>query len=186
MISVLVSMEGHRGGSSTPSHSHVVSNHFKEPMEGETGSINIEKHKNIRSQEQEENHEEVRRQKGIGGGRQRAKQKNMTGFCKPRSTITPQFVLSNSVLQVHMDHMAAYVVICKFMGIWPTEKALHAWIKKHWKPKGEINLHLGSKGFFTIVFTDLEDKDRVFEGGPYFYATTGLYMRPWVMNFVLE
>ena len=72
------------------------------------------------------------------------------------------------------------------MGIWPTEKALHAWIKNDWKPKGEINLHLGSKGFFTVMFTNLEDKDRVFEGGPYFYAVAGLYMRPWVMNFVPE
>ena len=36
------------------------------------------------------------------------------------------------------------------------------------------------------MFTNLEDKDRVFEGGPYFYVATGLYMRPWVMNFVLE
>ena len=41
------------------------------------------------------------------------------------------------------------------------------------KPKGGINLHLGSKGFFTVVFTSLEDKDRVFEGGPYFYAAAG-------------
>eukprot|EP00253_Pinus_taeda_P005789 PITA_05789 len=70
------------------------------------------------------------------------------------------------------------------MGIWPTEKALHVWIRSHRKPKGEITLHLGSKGFFTMVFTSLEDKDRVFEGGPYFYATAGLYMQPWMMNFI--
>lgn len=72
------------------------------------------------------------------------------------------------------------------MGLWPTEKALNAWIKNHWKPKGNIDLHPGSKGFFTIVFTNIEDKDRVFEGGPYFYVVAGLYMRPLVMNFVSE
>ena len=59
-------------------------------------------------------------------------------------------------------------------------------IRNYWKPKGEINLHLGSKGFLMVVFTSLEDKDKVFEGGPYFYAFIGLYMRPWVMNFVPE
>ena len=37
-----------------------------------------------------------------------------------------------------------------------------------------------------MVFTNIEDKDRVFEGGPYFYAAAGLYMRPWIMNFVPE
>eukprot|EP00253_Pinus_taeda_P025496 PITA_25496 len=72
------------------------------------------------------------------------------------------------------------------MGLWPTKKALQTWIKYNWKPKGSIDLHLGSKGFFTMVFTNIEDKDRVFEGGPYFYAVAGLYMRLWMMNFVPE
>jgi hypothetical protein len=49
-----------------------------------------------------------------------------------------------------------------------------------------VELHLGSKGFFTIVFMNLEDRDRVFEGGPYFHASTGLYMRPCKENFSPE
>lgn len=109
-----------------------------------------------------------------------------TGPCKPNSNIKPRVVLNDPALQVHIDHMETYAVICKFMGIWPTEKALYTWIRNNWKPKGEINLHLGSKGFFTVVFTNLEDKDRVFQGGPYFDAAVGLCMRPWIMNFVLE
>ena len=72
------------------------------------------------------------------------------------------------------------------MGIWLTEKALYTWIKYNWKPKGELNIHLGSKGFFTVVFMNMEDRDRIFEGGPYFYVAAGLYMCPWMMNFVLE
>jgi len=32
----------------------------------------------------------------------------------------------------------------------------------------------------------MEDRDRIFEGGPYFYAVAGLYMRLWTMNFVPE
>jgi len=100
------------------------------------------------------------------------------GPCKPKAEVTPRVVLNDPSLQAHMDHMRTYVIICKFMGLWPTEKALQAWIKYHWKPKGGIDLHLGSKGFFTMVFTNIEDKDRVFEGGPYFYVAAGLYMRP--------
>ena len=45
------------------------------------------------------------------------------------------------------------------MGLWPTEKDLQTWIKCHWKPKGIIDLRLGSKGFFTVVFANIEDKD---------------------------
>lgn len=72
------------------------------------------------------------------------------------------------------------------MGLSPIEKSLQTWIRYHWKPKGSIHLHLGSKGFFTVVFTKIEDKYRVFEGGPYFYVAAGLYMRPWMMNFIPE
>ena len=85
-------------------------------------------------------------------------------------------VLNDPALQVHRDHIATYAVICKFMGVWPMEKALYTWIKNTWKPKGELNIHLGSKGFLIMVFMNLEDKDKIFEGGPYFYAVAGLYM----------
>ena len=82
--------------------------------------------------------------------------------------------------------MVVHAVICKFMGFWPSEKALCQWIKQVWKPKGDVQLHLGTKGLFTVVFANLEDKDRIFEGGPYFYASAGLYMKPWIPNFAPE
>jgi hypothetical protein len=28
-----------------------------------------------------------------------------------------------------------------------------------------VELHLGSKGFFTVVFMNLDNRDKVFEGG---------------------
>jgi hypothetical protein len=46
-----------------------------------------------------------------------------------------------------------------------------------------VELHLGSKGFFRAIFMNLEDKDKVLEGGPYFHTSVGLYMRPWKENF---
>ena len=63
------------------------------------------------------------------------------------------------------------------------ERTLRNWIKYQWNPSGEVELHLGSKGFFTAVFMNLEDRDKVFEGGAYFHASAGLYMRPWKENF---
>jgi len=145
-------------------------------MEVEIERIITEKLENISSHEQEKNHKEVRREKREKGSGQRAEHRSVTGLCKPRSAIKPWFVLNNSALREHRDHMEAYIVICKFIGIWPTEKALQVWIRNQWKPKGVITLHLRSKGFFTVVFTNLEDKDREFEGGPYFYVVAGLYM----------
>ena len=73
--------------------------------------------------------------------------------------------------------MRERAIICKFMSIWSSERALKGWIQAKWNPKGAIELQLGSKGFFTIIFSLLEDKDKFFEGGPYFFNSVGLYMR---------
>ena len=39
------------------------------------------------------------------------------------------------------------------------------------------------KGFFEIIFYSLEDKNRVFEGGTYFYNSEGLYLTFWQERF---
>jgi hypothetical protein len=82
--------------------------------------------------------------------------------------------------------MQDHAFIGKFMGIWPMEKALNWWIKTTWKPKGQIDLKLGSKGFFTTIFSNLEDHDKVFKGGPYFFNSAGLHFRPWTERFSPE
>jgi len=63
------------------------------------------------------------------------------------------------------------------MGIWPTEKALNWGIQAKWKPKGEIRLQVGSKGLFTVILDLIEDRDRIFKVGSYFFNSTGLSMR---------
>lgn len=184
-------MAGRGGGNCSPSYNQIVANRnketnlhrFKKSTKGITEDPNTG---NIKPHEQRENHEEDSMEKRKeGSSRKDAPLRVIEGY-KPKSTNTPWVILSDPVLQVHRDHIVTHAIICKFMWTWLTEKALHARIRYHWKPKVEINLHLGSKGSFTVVFTSLEDKDKVFEGGPYFYTAAGLYMRPWVINFVPE
>ena len=69
------------------------------------------------------------------------------------------------------------------MGIWPKEKDLVKWINGVWNPKGHYDLQLGSKGFFTIIFFNQEDRDRVMEGGPDFFFSAGLFLRLWKERF---
>jgi hypothetical protein len=45
---------------------------------------------------------------------------------------------------------------------------------------------LSSKGFFTIILYSLEDKDRIFDNGPYFYNFVGLFLRFWTDRFIPE
>lgn len=56
------------------------------------------------------------------------------------------------------------------------EKMLGSWINTYWKPRGGYDLKLGAKWFFTVIFYNVEDKNRVFEGGPYFLNSAGLYL----------
>ena len=77
-------------------------------------------------------------------------------------------------------------LIGKFVGVWPKEKDLVRWIQSTWKPKGHYDIQLGAKGFFTIILFNQEDRDRILEGGPYFFFSTGLYLRPWKEHFNLD
>eukprot|EP00253_Pinus_taeda_P013833 PITA_13833 len=45
--------------------------------------------------------------------------------------------------------------------------------------KGHIELKLGVRGFFMVIFLNLQDKEKVFENGPYFHYNVGLFMRYW-------
>ena len=54
--------------------------------------------------------------------KQGTKDKKQKGPCKPKAKITPRAVLKDPALQADGDHMQTYAIICKFMGLWPTEK----------------------------------------------------------------
>ena len=97
--------------------------------------------------------------------------------CHPKETKITEIIIQEPNIEVYREYMKEHVVICKFMGIWPSKRALKGWIQAKYNPRGAIELQLGSKGFFTVVFALLEDKDRIFEGGPYFFNSVGLYMR---------
>jgi len=105
------------------------------------------------------------------------------GQCIPKTAVLPSIALKPENLRKRIQYMKDHALIGKFIGIWPTEKALLWWIQTHWKPKGHFDLQLGSKGFFTIIFFNMEDRNRVFEGGPYFFNSAGLYLRFWKEKF---
>ena len=79
--------------------------------------------------------------------------------------------------------MKERALIGKFVWIWPIEKTLVWWINTSWKPQGHYNLQLGAKVFFTIIFFTEEDRMQIFENGPYFYNSAGLFLKPWKERF---
>ena len=61
-------------------------------------------------------------------------QPKLQGRCKPKALDSVRVNITDPDLQEYRDHMSIYAIICKFMGFWPSEKALYQWIKQVWKP----------------------------------------------------
>jgi hypothetical protein len=52
--------------------------------------------------------------------------------------------------------------------------------------KEDMTLDSNKKGFFTIIFYHVEDRNHIFEGGTYFYNSAGLYLTFWQERLCLE
>ena len=159
------------------------------PLQGEGGApppMNDNQQWNIAGSEQEKEHNDGSNNKGQLNQTEQEKQdkpKVSSSTCKPVATHRPKVELPSHHNNARIQYMRDHALIGKFIGIWPNEKALRAWINVKWHPKGHITLHLGPKGFFTAVFNCLEDRNRVFEGGPYFFNSIGLFLREWIERF---
>jgi len=103
--------------------------------------------------------------------------------CIPKAAERIKVELPSHRINGEIQFMRDHALIGKFLGFWPTEKALQGWIASKWKPKGQVTLQLGPKGFFTAIFHCIEDKMRIFEGGRYFFNSSGLYLTEWKPRF---
>jgi hypothetical protein len=107
----------------------------------------------------------------------------LPGKCIPQMEKPPLYRITSTRVGEHTQFMMDHALIGKFLGLWPTERDLSRWIKDWWKPKGDYEVQLSSKGFFTIILYNLDDKDRIFDNGPYFYNSAGLFLRFWTDRF---
>jgi hypothetical protein len=110
----------------------------------------------------------------------------LSGKCIPQAPQAPKYLISTLRIEEQKQYMRDYALVGKFLGLWPSERDLIKWIQYWWKLRGHYDLQLGSKGFFTIIFHNLEDRNRVFDGGPYFYNSAGLFLRFWTEKFSPE
>jgi hypothetical protein len=108
------------------------------------------------------------------------------GKCIPQAPQAPKYIINSPRIEEQKQYMRDHALVGKFLGLWPSERDLIKWIQYWWKPKGHYELQLGSKGFFTIILHNLEDRNHIFDGGPYFYNSAGLFLRFWTEKFSPE
>ena len=56
-------------------------------------------------------------------------QAQMKGKCLPRAVKKPRFVIPENKLEEYRGYMKNHALICKLIGIWPSEKELLKWIQ---------------------------------------------------------
>jgi hypothetical protein len=105
------------------------------------------------------------------------------GKCMLQTNSTPRDLISLDRVGENTQFMKEHMLIGKCQGLWSSERDLMKLIKTWWNPERNYELHLGLNGFFTIILYNLEDKDKIFENGPYFFNSGGLYLRFWTDCF---
>lgn len=111
-----------------------------------------------------------------------SKLKKVNG-CLPRSQDRPVLVLSPELVQEDFSYWTQHVLICKFLSIRVSLSALESWMRSTWQVEGDFDILVAGNGFFLVDFSCISDRNRVFEGGPYFFNQVGLFIKPWHGGF---
>lgn len=94
---------------------------------------------------------------------------------------SPSIALDLPEVQCIFSNLEKKAVICRFNGFWPKTEALYEWIHTIWTKNCQI--HLCSKGFFIVIFLEVEEKEKILNEGPWFWGSAGLFVTPWFPEF---
>lgn len=66
--------------------------------------------------------------------------------------------------------LAKTALISQFTGLWPSPKTIESCVNRNWAPliKESVTSYFLGRGYFLFEFTSKEDKDLIFQNGPYF------------------
>ena len=108
--------------------------------------------------------------------------KNVNG-CLERSEDQPILVIQHKKISEDIEYWHNHALICKFLGLCLFLPMLDSWARRVWNPKGDMEIILAVNNYFMVIFSFMSDRNRAFEGGPYFFNQVGLFIKPWHMGF---
>lgn len=103
--------------------------------------------------------------------------------CLERCKDRPKLVIPFEMIAEDVEYYSKHSLYCKFLGLRVSLQFLENWAQKVWEPEGEMEVTLLANNFFMVTFLCMADRNRVFEGGPYFYNQVGLFVKPWHTGF---
>ena len=106
--------------------------------------------------------------------------------CLKAADGTPIVKLDMGNIQTGIEDLEKRGLICRFVGFRPSLPAFKVWAAKSWKTKGELQISIYPNGYFLVLFANNEDREKTFQGGPWFFGRAGLFMKPWHTKFKAE
>ena len=103
--------------------------------------------------------------------------------CLQKAEVRPILVIQPEQVSEDVEYWRNHALICKFLGLRLSLPVLDSWARQVWNPEGEMEILLAANNYFMVIFSSMEDRNKAFEGGPYFFNQVGLFIKPWHMSF---
>ena len=103
--------------------------------------------------------------------------------CLERYEDRPVLVIQPEQISEDVEYWKNHALICKFLGLRLSLPVLDSWVRRVWNPEGNMEIVLAANNYFLVIFSCMSDRNRAFEGGPYFFNQVGLFIKPWHMGF---
>ena len=106
-----------------------------------------------------------------------------TNGCLERSNDRPVLVIQPEQIFEDVEYWGKHALICNFLGLQLSLPVLESWASRIWNLEGDMEILLAANNYFMVIFSNMTDRNKVFEGGPYFFNKVGLFIKPWHIGF---
>ena len=103
--------------------------------------------------------------------------------CLQRAEDRPILIIQPEQVSEDVEYWSNHALICKFLGLRLSLPVLESWARRIWNPEGDMEVLLAANNYFMVIFSSMSDRNKAFEGGPYFFNQVGLFIKPWHSGF---
>ena len=98
--------------------------------------------------------------------------------CLERSDDQPVLVIQPEQISKDVEYWGKHAFIYNFLGLRISLPMLESWAHQLWNLKGDMEILLAANNYFMVIFSNMTDRNKVFEGGPFFFYKVGLFIKP--------
>ena len=98
--------------------------------------------------------------------------------CLERSGDRPVLVIQLEQISKDVEFWGKHALIYKFLDLWLSLLVLKSWAYRIWNLEGDMEILLAANNYFMVIFSNMNDRNRVFEWVPYFFDRVEIFIKP--------